>query len=543
MVSMFIKKVALGSEKEAYVESRLENGFNIIYSVDDNNKGKTIVIQSMMYALGNKPIFPLNFPYSDYYHLCEVVNNGKEYIILRKKTSFLVREGNRVQIYDSVSEFRHFLKENLFDLPELLEHGRMKIVYPELFYQLFFIGQDNRLCSDIVHKGQYNKNDFKEMIYRFAGIQDNYEVVDLTKVTNKIELLKEQKSNLAKQQKALVSSGPGAKQLYSVADKVMFETKCKKMEELSEIMTQLRKDRNKAIQRILKTKGLIKELQSLNNALNLGEVECINCGSNNILYKTKTDAFEFNVSNGNVQTTILTSLQSKMITLQDECDEITVQIADIQNQLDSLINEEGTSLESLMAYKNRNDLRAINDNIEAIDKELSELQAIQIGNQEEIADIKQKKKQLISNLLFAMNSFYKDIDPDGNNTFEDLFTTQMKTYSGSDGMEFFLSRLYAFASVLTHPYPIIIDSFREGELSTDKETRVLSKFKEFRNQIIFTATLKKEEGHKYDDDLDLNAICYDSNITSYILNEVDALEMKSYLSLFGISISTDKKTN
>lgn len=537
---MFIKKVALGSENEAYVESRLKDGFNIIYSTADNNKGKTIVIQSLMYALGNKPIFPSNFPYENYYHLCEIVNDGRAYIILRKKNSFTVSEGGHIHIYDNVSEFKRFLKEKLFDLPEILEYGRMRVVYPDLFYQLFFIGQDNRSCSDIVHRGQYNKKDFKGMLYSYAGIQNNSQVTDLTEIVTKIESLKEQKTNLTKQLRTLKKGGSGAKQLYSVVDKNLFEAKCKKMEEINEVITQLRKDRNKAMQRIMKTDGLIKELQSLNNALDLGEIECKDCGSHNISYKTKKDAFEFEVSNKDVQKSILASLEDKKNTLQDECDEISRQIAEMQVQLDSLVNEEGTSLESLMAFKNRNDLREINTRIEAIDKELSELQAIQTGSQEKIAEIEQRKRQLISDLVSAMNTFYKDIDPDGKIVFEDLFTTQLETYSGSEKMEFFLARLYAFATILNHPYPIIIDSFREGELSTDKEARALSKYKMLDNQIIFTATLKKEEGHKYNDDTNLNDICYDSNTTSHILNEKDALEMKQYLSTFGISLSASE---
>ena len=44
--------MAVGNAEEAYVEQAFSYGVNIIYS-DDNNKGKTIVVQSMMYALGN----------------------------------------------------------------------------------------------------------------------------------------------------------------------------------------------------------------------------------------------------------------------------------------------------------------------------------------------------------------------------------------------------------------------------------------------------------------------------------------------------------
>lgn len=57
---MIIKSIALGNAEEAYVEERLTDGVNIIFS-DDNNKGKTLVMQGMMYAMGNQPIFPKGF--------------------------------------------------------------------------------------------------------------------------------------------------------------------------------------------------------------------------------------------------------------------------------------------------------------------------------------------------------------------------------------------------------------------------------------------------------------------------------------------------
>ncbi|HEL0690795.1 TPA: hypothetical protein TUW76_001925, partial [Streptococcus equi subsp. zooepidemicus] len=49
---MIIKTVALGNNEESYIEKRISDGVNIILS-DDNNKGKTILIQSMFYAIGN----------------------------------------------------------------------------------------------------------------------------------------------------------------------------------------------------------------------------------------------------------------------------------------------------------------------------------------------------------------------------------------------------------------------------------------------------------------------------------------------------------
>lgn len=48
---MIIKQIAIGNEIEGFVESSFSEGFNIISS-DDNNKGKTIVIQGDFICVG-----------------------------------------------------------------------------------------------------------------------------------------------------------------------------------------------------------------------------------------------------------------------------------------------------------------------------------------------------------------------------------------------------------------------------------------------------------------------------------------------------------
>lgn len=40
------------------------------------------------------------------------------------------------------------------------KNGREKVADLELFYELFFVGQDNRNPSNIINKGYYNKSDF-----------------------------------------------------------------------------------------------------------------------------------------------------------------------------------------------------------------------------------------------------------------------------------------------------------------------------------------------------------------------------------------------
>ena len=73
---MIIKKIAVGNSTEAFVEDGFTDGLNIISS-DDNNKGKTIAMQSMMYAIGNEPTFPTTFDYKKYYYYIEFEENNK----------------------------------------------------------------------------------------------------------------------------------------------------------------------------------------------------------------------------------------------------------------------------------------------------------------------------------------------------------------------------------------------------------------------------------------------------------------------------------
>ena len=90
---------------------------------------------------------------------------------------------------------------------------------------------------------------------------------------------------------------------------------------------------------------------------------------------------------------------------------------------------------------------------------------------------------------------YSKVDSAGTEPYADIFTTRDKIYSGSEATEFHLARMYAFGKILKHDYPIIVDSFRAEDLSTERENKVLNEFKELDNQIIFTTTLrlKKEK--------------------------------------------------
>ena len=109
---MKIRKVAVGNAAEAFIEGNFTNGVNIISS-DDNNKGKTIVIQSMMYALGNEPTFPTSFEFQKYYYYIEFEEAGIIFKLCRSGDGFVLKRESTVLIFDNVSELKRYWNRNI----------------------------------------------------------------------------------------------------------------------------------------------------------------------------------------------------------------------------------------------------------------------------------------------------------------------------------------------------------------------------------------------------------------------------------------------
>ena len=135
---MKIRKVAVGNAAEAFIEGNFTNGVNIISS-DDNNKGKTIVIQSMMYALGNEPTFPTSFEFQKYYYYIEFEEAGIIFKLCRSGDGFVLKRESTVLIFDNVSELKRYWNRNIFPLPSIAKNQLLRIVDPVLYVQLFFI--------------------------------------------------------------------------------------------------------------------------------------------------------------------------------------------------------------------------------------------------------------------------------------------------------------------------------------------------------------------------------------------------------------------
>lgn len=517
---MRIKRTAVGNRYEAFIENGLSDGLNIISS-DDNNKGKTIAIQSMMYALGNEPAFPTSFDYQRYYHYIEFEMEGNTYHLCRFNNGFVLKNRSVLMIFDNVSELKRYWNKHIFPLPQIVKNQVLKIVDPVLFLQLFFVGQDKKDTSNIDHPGYYNKSDFYNMLYDMCDLSGiELEEEEIRKIKERIVQLNSDRNVLIKQHKILKSQETPVTYLSSVSDRTLFEKKLSEMEKINAKIAELRKARNAAATRRASWETTLKELRSLNRSMECGELRCMDCNSTNISFSaSKKNAYSFDVSTVEMRSEIIASINEKIGAYNEEINKLSAQISLAQSELHSIMEDESITLEAIVAYKqdvfNAGDAEV---KIKDIDLELNALKdqlRISAGTTQ---SKKEQQMALLIALLKEMNTVHDIIDPNGNLQFDSLFTKRDEVYSGSEATIFHLSRLYAFGKVLHHDFPIVVDSFRAEDLSTTKEKTVLEIYKELPNQVIFTTTLKEEELGKYDDRAGIHHIDYKNHVPSKMLS-------------------------
>lgn len=533
---MIIKRIAVGNKTEGFIESSLIDGCNIISS-DDNNKGKTIVLQGLMYALGNIPAFPASFNYEDYYYIVDFQIDKKEYSICRKGSEFVMLDGGKILIFDGVSELKRYWNKNIFEMPNILKNHMQRIVDPDLFIQLFFVGQDKKDTTNIANRGLYNKVDYINMIYNYCGIQlpvMDPEEIELAK--RRIGTLKEEKAALLKEHKILKSKKKSATYLSSISDMADFERRIKEMEAIQAKITELKKQRNACANRKSKWETTIKELRSLNRTIQTGELRCMDCDSTNIMYKGKRkDSFSFDVSNSDMRKQIMDSIQDKIESCSEEMEKITSQHRLQQTYLQDLMEEDDISLETIVAYKSQFlDATDAEKRITELQIEIDELQSKIVASENGEESQRQKQEELMKQIRTEMQGFYKKVDPSGNLEMDELFTKAGRVYSGSDATMFYLAKMYALAKCLKHNFPIVIDSFRAEDLSTGKEAIALQLYTTLNNQLIFTTTLKKEEIGKYDKKKDINHIDYSGHTPSQLIEQSYGEKIGEILKVFAL---------
>ncbi|MCS6261349.1 hypothetical protein G3479_19285 [Shewanella baltica] len=534
---MKIRKFAFGDKNTAFIEDRFGDLVNVIFS-DDNNKGKTLVLQGIMYALGNDPIFPAGFDYSKNYFFIQFDFNKKSFMILRRNNSFSAIIDGEINILESASEFKYFFDKNIYKLPEIVHRGLPKIIDLSLFLQIFFVGQDKRDTSNIFNSGYYNKSDFVEMLYALNDISgtelSNEQIQHIKEELKQLRVLEKKLSNEIDRfniNKAVLEN------VKSSASFNAYKEQEVRLKKFNDNLVKLRKRRYAERTRLNNHLNLKAELNSLNRAINMGQVSCENCGSNNIIYKSKD--INFDVSNKEVRESILSSVEKNITLKLEVISRIDFEISELQSDLNNEISKVSPELRDIILFKDElenagsldKELFAKQRDIEALSQKLKDVTIKQEG-------LSNRQNLLISNIIKVMNYIYKVIDGRGIQTFTDLFTKKAVNYSGSEEQEFYFAKLYALHVIFKHKFPIIIDSFRDRELSTSKEIKMIEVLESLEKQVIVTATLKKEEynSEKYETYGSITALDYSSHQNGRILTEHFKSEFISICNKFGVTI-------
>lgn len=536
---MKINMVAIGNEEQAFIEKRFVDGVNIIIS-DDNDRGKTIVIQSILFALGNLPVYPTSFDFKNHYFYLSIEVNHSCIEILRKKNQFLVIDSETdFQLFETVKDFTRYFDEKIYNLPQFIKNERRETASLDLFHQLYFVGQDERSTSNIVNAGRYNKVDFLNMIafMKYNYLSETGLTEEITKLKNELKILK---TEIAKKSKS-IKYKKGLKKYEEATNLVEVEKKYERVKlalekRVSEIST-LEKELAR-LENFVSTRNKLKnELNSLNKELNLGNVKCADCGSKNVIYNSTDDSFSFNISNPDIRKNIINSIDREILTTRFEINEKKSLQREKINNRSKVLTEEGLTHEDYIYFSEFNkslddyneELKDLLDTKDSLELEISSLES-QNKNSSRESKLAEKR------ILELMRKEYYYFDSEGNLEFESLFTPRNVTHSGSDRQEFLSAKLIAMNKFLDLPFPIIIDAFREGELSTIKEELMIPRFEALDTQVILSCTLKKEEhfANKYSELKNINKIDYSANEKNHILNTHDLEEFKKIVSKFSI---------
>lgn len=257
----------------------------------------------------------------------------------------------------------------------------------------------------------------------------------------------------------------------------------------------------------------------------------MDCNSTRISYKGKgANSYSFDVSTPEMRKHIISSIEEKIITLNEDISRYDYQIEKKQIELNDVMLDEDVTLENIIAYKSGfNDVREIEETIKEIDNQISQLEEELSEGARLSKEHEQNKQKFLELLLKDMNKVKLAIANMDAKKYDSVFTKRGVVMSGSEETVFYISKLLAIEKNVHHNCPIIMDSVRAEDLSTEKENRVLNLFIELNKQCILTTTLKAEEKDKYKDFSKIHIIDYTNHVTNKLLSEQCNDEFNSLL--------------
>lgn len=520
-----IKAVYIGNGAESYIEDRLTDGINVIYSLD-NNRGKTILMQGAMYALGAIPTFPERFPYREYIYIVDLDVDGKEVSVLRSRNTFAVKTPDGLNAFESEADYSRYWSDNFRSLPSIVKNGRLTSAGLQLYTQMAFIGQDD-ISSAKVTAGQFNKSDFTEMLYAIAGLdRRELDSAEEAALKRRRDELKGQIKSLTKEASALKTRGTALSAISVTTDARDMQEFLKELDSARIEVTDLRKARSRYLARLTKNQIVLDELNSLRRDVKAGKLVCLTCGSPSVGYRMADSDVIFDVTSPDMRTQIIDTLQERIDKIKADLDALERDLRKAQNRLSSLLSQNDEfSLADVVACKDDYlSEQEIDGKIQDAQRELDDVKDKLEADRLLTSEVANQRKEFMDSLLSKMNLARRTISGNTQESpYESLFSTKANVFSGSDSTVYFAARTYAIASEINHGMPIMIDSFRADDLSSDREDRLLDLFGRLTNQIVLTTTIKREEStgpdaSKYEMDQRVHAIDYSSHELNKIMS-------------------------
>lgn len=520
-----IKAVYIGNGAESYIEDRLTDGINVIYSLD-NNRGKTILMQGAMYALGAIPTFPERFPYREYIYIVDLDVDGKEVSVLRSRNTFAVKTPDGLNAFESEADYSRYWSDNFRSLPSIVKNGRLTSAGLQLYTQMAFIGQDD-ISSAKVTAGQFNKSDFTEMLYTIAGLdRRELDSAEEAALKRRRDELKGQIKSLTKEASALKTRGTALSAISVTTDTRDIQEFLKELDSARIEVTDLRKARSRYLARLTKNQIVLDELNSLRRDVKAGKLVCLTCGSPSVGYRMADSDVIFDVTSPDMRTQIIDTLQERIDKIKADLDALERDLRKAQNRLSSLLSQNDEfSLADVVACKDDYlSEQEIDGKIQDAQRELDDVKDKLEADRLLTSEVANQRKEFMDSLLSKMNLARRTISGNTQESpYESLFSTKANVFSGSDSTVYFAARTYAIASEINHGMPIMIDSFRADDLSSDREDRLLDLFGRLTNQIVLTTTIKREEStgpdaSKYEMDQRVHAIDYSSHELNKIMS-------------------------
>ena len=140
-------------------------------------------------------------------------------------------------------------------------------------------------------------------------------------------------------------------------------------------ISELKKVRSKSASKRALWNSTLKELNSLNRNIEVGELRCMDCNSTNITYKGQgKNSYSFDVSTPEMRKHIIDSIKEKIDNFSEDISRYDAEINKYQIELNRVMEEDDVTIENIVAFKSGfTSIEEIDSAITEIDNQIAKL--------------------------------------------------------------------------------------------------------------------------------------------------------------------------